>query len=259
MTQGQTLHFFKYQGTGNDFIVVDEMDTAVNLSTAQIQHLCNRHYGIGADGVLVLLPDDAADFKLVFYNPDGSESFCGNGSRCAVRYFLTKAGKESCSFNGFDGLHSAHLESNNAVTIDLNVSNSVQENQHGFFINTGAPHLCVPTADLAAMEISEPAKAIRWHEAYKPVGTNVNFFEKLAEDRVAIRTFEKGVEGETLSCGTGVTAVAITVFSQTPALNTVDVQSQGGALSVAKDRDNSNKYWLTGAATAVFEGKIRLV
>ncbi len=255
--QGQILRFFKYQGTGNDFIVIDQLEKTFPISPKQIQQLCDRHFGVGADGALVLSKDDTANFNLVFYNPDGSESFCGNGSRCAVRYFLKKENKSDCTFTGFDGLHSARLIDENTVTIDLNVSQSVAKNQHGFVINTGAPHVCVPTEGLKNMAIAESAKEIRWHEAYQPVGTNVNFFEKLAENQVAIRTFEKGVEGETLSCGTGVTAVAISVFSQDSALEEVEVQSQGGVLRVAKDK-NPNKYWLTGAANEVFEGEIPL-
>ncbi|MGB0167310.1 MAG: diaminopimelate epimerase, partial [Luteibaculum sp.] len=251
-----TIDFFKYQGTGNDFIVLDQCSQEYNLSNAQKQFLCDRHFGIGSDGILVLSHSEEADFKLEFFNPDASVSFCGNGSRCAAKYFLTKHKRQACTFVGFDGLHRAELGKHGTVQLDIRVKEEPRNTEFGRFINTGAPHVCKAKNNLSKAEIVEEAKLIRWNKEFKPTGTNVNFYEELGEGKVAIRTFEKGVEGETLSCGTGVTAVALCVFQDNPEWERVNIKTEGGHLEVKKDPQEQGVYWLSGSAVKIFSGQI---
>lgn len=253
------LNFHKLQGTGNDFVLLDFISEAKALSSEQIQFLCDRHFGVGSDGLLVLTNTDQShlNFHLTFYNPDGSESFCGNGSRAAAKYYCLFYNTNFCSFSAFDGEHQAFAEDDN-IKLEMRIGGSIDHNQYGRFINTGAPHVCVETAELSVLEINEKAKAIRWDKQFMPVGVNVNFYEKSSDNRVNMRTFEKGVEGETLSCGTGVTAVAISFFDAHPEQTSVQVSTKGGLLTVEKDADQANKYWLTGPAHYIFKGSLSL-
>lgn len=250
------IPFVKLQGTGNDFVLIDAIKNPLSLSTAQVQFLCDRKFGIGSDGLLLLESGEDCDFHLTFYNPDGSESFCGNGSRCAVRYFCDSYETSSCKFSGFDGMHLASLEGD-IVSLEMRISGELQSSELGTYINTGAPHLVVSTRNLNELDIDPSAKPLRWHEKFAPVGVNVNFYEK-AEKGVNMRTFEKGVEAETLSCGTGVTAVALNYLNQHPNENGVDVHTKGGNLRVDKDANKSGTYWLQGPALWVYTGEISL-
>ena len=250
------LQFSKYQGTGNDFVLIDGRQFP-SLSTHQIQTLCTRKFGVGSDGLMILSPSDKADFRLDFYNPDGSESFCGNGSRCAVTFAndLNWVGKTG-TFDGFDGLHEFSIETDGFVWIEMNVNAQAEKHAEGIYINTGAPHFVYPVAKVADTAVVETGSAIRYDNRFKPVGTNVNFVEKISDQEIRIRTYEKGVENETLSCGTGVTACALTI-GKAPE---VAVHSEGGDLKVRFTEENGvyANILLGGPAKKVFTGTLEL-
>jgi diaminopimelate epimerase len=254
------LQFSKYQGAGNDFILIDNLSGALQLSSDQIQKLCDRNFGIGSDGLILLEASDSADYFVNFYNPDGSQSFCGNGSRCAFR-MAQNIGlvTEECSFQGIDGLHHAKSLSEN-VSISMSDVASVDAYKDGFIVQTGSPHFVKFTDDLDKIDIIEEAHAIRYDTRYKDKGINVNFV--LPEsDGINMRTYERGVEAETLACGTGVTAAALVFALSRDHVEEVKVQTKGGNLSVNFERAGQgfNKIWLTGPAMHVYDGNIELL
>lgn len=251
------IEFYKYQGTGNDFILINNFDSTFDKSNKTlIEKMCDRKFGIGADGLMVLERSGSADFDLYFFNPDASVSFCGNGSRCAVRMArdLGLIGRDETSFNAFDGLHQAVVQPG-FVSVTMRDVGEVEKNDHGFFVNTGAPHVVVLKDKVDQVSIVEAGRAIRYSEKYAPVGTNVNFMEEVP-DGIKIRTYEKGVEDETLSCGTGVTACALTYAYLHPLAMAVKVYTRGGVLEVMFDRKEKGfaNIRLSGAATFVFKG-----
>lgn len=245
------VSFEKYQGNGNDFVIVNNCE----LSEKQIQQFCNRNYGVGSDGFMnVFFENNLLHVK--FYNPDGSESFCGNGSRCAINYAAKNLGfKSGDKFLAFDGEHIAEINED-SVSIEMFVRSEITAFDGFDFINTGAPHAVKKVADLDKLDLRENAKDIRYHEAFRPIGTNVNFYEEIAPNHIKIRTFEKGVEAETLACGTGVTACALVYKSHNEnSGNIIKVDTLGGQLSV---NTNDNSIYLTGGAEFVFKGEINL-
>jgi diaminopimelate epimerase len=254
----QNIHFFKYQGTGNDFLIFDNRNDQFFPSTVQIKAWCQRKYGVGSDGLIVIEASENHDFKMLFYNPDGSESFCGNGARCAVQFACDNQFFESGStFEAVDGVHSATVQEME-VSISMGQVKLVEEIDGAFFANTGAPHFVVPTKEVAALHIEKEAKPFRYHSSQLPIGSNVNFMEQV-EDGIRIRTFEKGVEKETLSCGTGITAAALAAHAIGWVKETVDVHSLGGILQVkftSTEKDGYTNIFLSGPATFVFEGYV---
>jgi len=221
-----------------------------------IQKMCDRKFGIGADGLMVLEKSDKADFTLWFYNPDGSQSFCGNGSRCAVR-FATDQGmvtKNEMTFEAFDGLHDARVEGNE-ISISMRNVNEIKRDKNGVFINTGSPHLVLEKNSLNDINVIDVGRKLRYDELYAPVGTNVNFFE-VVPGGIKIRTYEKGVEDETLSCGTGVTACALVFAASYATEPRVMVETRGGKLEVSFEQHFSvfEKVRLKGPAEYVFKG-----
>lgn len=255
-----TVHFQKYQGTGNDFVMIDDRNGQFPLGNkAMISFLCDRRMGIGADGVILIQNHTSLDFKMIYYNPDGSESLCGNGSRCAIA-FANNLGiiKNSTSFETTDGEHDAFIEKG-IIHFHLHDVSKVNKINDDWFINTGSPHHIALEKDLASVDILEKGRKIRYSQEYAPNGTNVNFVEK-AKDGIKVRTYERGVEGETLSCGTGVTACAI-ASSFMGYESPVDIFALGGDLSVSFDKVNDNKFeniYLAGPAKKVFEGTVNI-
>ena len=251
MQQQRSTSFYKYQGTGNDFIIPYP---AEDLPKEEIQVLCRRKFGIGSDGLMKIWQgDESGLIHIDFYNPDGSVSFCGNGSRCAVQ-FARDLGwiDDNCHFEAFDGRHYAFIE-NGVVWIEM-FSHGAPETIGGqVYVNTGAPHVAVEVPDTAAVNLSELARPIRWDERFAATGgTNVNVFEVIGPDRIRMRTFEKGVEAETLSCGTGVTACAsVYRHLHAPQTESVVVQALGGTLEVRFDQE---RLYLGGDARRVFQG-----
>lgn len=251
------IEFYKYQGTGNDFILINNFGNEYsNLSTASIQKMCDRKFGIGADGLMVIEKSIVADFKLTFYNPDGSLSFCGNGSRCAVKLVrdIHLIHALEMSFEGFDGIHQAQIKSD-TVSISMRDVVELKKDSNGIFINTGSPHVVLEKGNVDEVSILEEGSKIRYNKLYEPVGTNVNFIQGTSEG-VKIRTYEKGVENETLSCGTGVTAAALVYASLHKTGSTVNVITKGGKLHVSFTQKNNvfTNVKLEGPAEFVFKG-----
>ncbi|MDN4165734.1 diaminopimelate epimerase [Cytophagales bacterium LB-30] len=254
------IPFHKYQGTGNDFIMLDNRQGNLPaFSAQQISQLCHRRFGIGADGLIIVQPKAGYDFEMIYYNSDGSQSLCGNGSRCAVR-FAQEQGyiQEKAHFLAYDGPHEAHIQGEIVHLAMADVAETRQLEADTFFINTGSPHhICFVNA-LHDYEVVSKGRAIRYSDTYKMAGTNVNFVEKKAPSSLFVRTYERGVENETLSCGTGVTAASLAAAIQ-GASSPVVVETLGGKLSVSFVRQPNGRFtdiWLIGPAVKVFEGII---
>ena len=202
------VHFYKYHGTGNDFILINNMNGEVDLTTQQIVSLCNRRLGIGSDGIILLEKDKEADYNMNFYNPDGSQSFCGNGSRCAFRFAQDQGiVEDEANFRAIDGIHLAKNQGE-SISILMNNVDSFEVSDKHYFINTGSPHYIEYIDELDEFNLIEEARRIRYNERFKNEGTNVNFIVENKKG-IAMRTYERGVEDETFSCGTGVTAAAL--------------------------------------------------
>jgi diaminopimelate epimerase len=267
------MHFWKMNGAGNDFVVIDNRDGRHELSGAQIAALCDRHRGVGADGLLAAeKAEGGADFRMRYYNADGGEAeMCGNGARCFARFtnflsgwsreavtFETPAGVIGATFHG-DEVRLAMSEPH-GLRMELALE-AAGEALTVHFLNTGVPHAVVFVDDLAAVPVVAQGAALRYHEAFAPKGTNANFATVLAPGSIAIRTYERGVEDETLACGTGMVACALIHSLLTGAASPVRVKVKGGdTLSVGFTRtaDGFRDVTLTGPADLVFEGDIRL-
>jgi diaminopimelate epimerase len=258
-----TVEFYKYQGTGNDFVIID--NRRYNLSkndTKTIKLLCDRRFGIGADGLIFLENSgiEGEDFKMVYFNSDGNEStMCGNGGRCLVSFahYLNIFEKETL-FSAIDGQHEASI-SNGVVSLKMQDVSNIETLENALYLNTGSPHYVTLTSDILNKNIKVDGAAIRYNDRFKKEGTNVNFVEPITANLYRVRTYERGVEDETLSCGTGVTAVAIAMHALSKTdKNSVDLKVQGGSLNVAFNANNGTytNVWLTGPAEQVFKGEV---
>ena len=256
------IPFNKYQGAGNDFVIIDNRNGLFNPHNSElIAHLCNRRFGIGADGLILISDSSQYDFEMKYFNSDGLEgSMCGNGGRCSADFAIRSgiAGSR-LSFKAVDGLHHAVSEEN-IIRLSMNDVKDPQLTNGNYFINTGSPHYVVFKESVDNVDVNKEGREIRWSKEFAPGGTNVNFVE-VDEQGIYVRTFERGVEEETLSCGTGVTASAIvSVLSGHFDTNTVSVKTKGGTLSVSFNiKANSiTDIWLSGPATFVYEGSIEI-
>jgi diaminopimelate epimerase len=276
------IHFYKYQATGNDFVMIDNRSGIHSFTQAQVQKICDRKFGVGADGLMLVEKDPKFDFNLVYYNSDGSQSLCGNGSRAAVRMAaslgLVKGTRTT--FKAYDGPHEAELLPNGIVRLKMNDVGSVRDFDGDLFIHTGSPHYIRFTNQVESFPVYQEGKTIRHNEKFQPGGTNVNFVEPLSDNSIFVRTFERGVENETLSCGTGVTAAALAA-SYKGYSSPVKIRTKGGELSVEftpvnpKNGSHSNSQngnsaapagqggmftdiFLIGPANLVFEGDLEL-
>jgi len=257
------INFLKYQGTGNDFIILDGRVQNPVLTEEQIRFLCHRRFGIGADGLMIYLQREGYDFEMKYYNADGREgSMCGNGGRCIVKFAYTSGlHKEFYHFLAADGEHEAEIDLNGWIRLKMNDVSKVVSDGAEFVLNTGSPHIVKFVNDLDEYMVTEEGKEIRNNEIYKEDGINVNFVETINDHTIFVRTYERGVEAETWSCGTGVTASALVSAHNETGFNQVDVQTLGGKLSVEYERINDSHYkniWLCGPAQYVYEGKIRV-
>jgi diaminopimelate epimerase len=257
------INFFKYHGTGNDFIILDARTENFNLSEAQIRLLCHRRFGIGADGLMMYKNRQGYDFEMTYFNADGRDgSMCGNGGRCIVRFaHATGLHKEFYHFIAADGEHEAEIDLNGLIRLKMNDVDKVQYDGTDYVLNTGSPHLVKFVNDLEDYKVTEEGKEIRYNEEFKAEGINVNFVENINDHTIFVRTYERGVEAETWSCGTGVTASALVAAHNETGFNQVDVQTLGGKLSVEYERLGDSMYkniWLCGPAQFVYEGKIKI-
>ena len=254
------LTFFKYQGTGNDFVMLDNRQKFISQKGYQTgESLCDRKFGIGSDGLILLENDNSADFKMVYYNADGNEStMCGNGGRCLVA-FAKQLGiiEKETTFTAIDGLHKAIIE-DDLVTLWMTGVDTIESRADSFFLNTGSPHHVQLVEDLAALDVKNEGAKLRYG-LYGAAGSNINFVKQLSDDSFKIRTYERGVEDETLSCGTGVTAVALAMHhSNKTSASVIQVAVEGGQLAVEFNEDAGiySNIRLIGPAKFVFQGEI---
>jgi diaminopimelate epimerase len=258
------IPFYKYQGTGNDFILIDNRTNILSLDTEQIKAACARRFGIGADGLILLELEPGVDFKMVYFNSDGNQSsMCGNGGRCIVA-FAKYLGliANTTKFLAIDGIHDASIDENEIVSLKMQDVKQVETGEDFFYLNTGSPHYVKLVKDIENVDVFNEGKKIRNSAAYKEEGTNVNFIEKL-EDQLFVRTYERGVEDETYSCGTGVTAAALVAAIKGIAngKNNCLIKTLGGNLEVTFEKvleQNFYNIWLKGPALMVYKGNIDL-
>jgi len=255
-----SIAFYKYEGTGNDFILIDDRLSIFPMDNEIIIRLCTRKTGIGSDGLILIKKSEKADFYMDFYNPDGSKSFCGNGSRCAVAFAnrLGIIGKKT-SFSAIDGFHTGKILDDNQVEITMCDVPGINNINGDFVLNTGSPHFVRFVNNLSKEEIIKTGREIRYSSQYKKEGINVNLVEKKSRQSLSCETYERGVEDETLSCGTGVTAVALAANYHFNLPSPLKIITKGGQLWVGfSELDNGfTDITLSGAATPVFKGEIK--
>lgn len=267
------VEFFKYQGTGNDFILIDNrsFDGSNVLSPAIIEKLCDRRFGIGADGLMLLQPSDTFDFEMIYMNADGKESsMCGNGGRCIVAFaqYLGIIKNNATTFKAIDGDHHAVIEANQTVRLGMSSVNHIERRGEAYYMNTGSPHYVVFVDDVENIDVLNEGRKIRYNDEFADHGTNVNFVQILNESLLKVRTYERGVEAETYSCGTGVTAAAIAADLKLylaysaflPPNDSFAIKTLGGDLKVNYENIYHGTSFinitLTGPTQLVFRGEI---
>lgn len=258
------FHFYKYQGTGNDFILVDYRQNELGLTQQNIHRLCNRRFGIGADGLMLLQNKEGFDFEMKYYNADGKEgSMCGNGGRCMVKFaYHMGIHRELYRFLASDGVHEAEIDIDGIVSLKMKDVTMIKKFHGDYILNTGSPHYIKMVNHVMELDVYKKGYEIRHSKEFEDEGINVNFVEQLEEpDKIIVRTFERGVEDETYSCGTGVTAAALVCYHNENGFNDVEVQTLGGHLSVEFDRVDEDRFeniWLCGPAEKVFQGDVEI-
>lgn len=260
------VSFSKYHGTGNDFIIINNVDERVSLNNEQIAAICHRNTGVGADGLIVLLPSDETDFEMKYYNSDGEEgSMCGNGGRC-ITAFANRIGITGrvCEFSAINGRHKGEIieSSDNSLRakISLQEVTGIKKYNEDYVINTGSPHFVKFVENLHEFDVVKEGKKIRWSKRFQPDGLNVNFVG-IESGQLNVITYERGVEAITLSCGTGVTASAIAWSLRTEKVEPFyDIATQGGQLRVSFKRvgDGFTDVELEGPVAHVFDATINL-
>lgn len=256
-----TIHFNKYHGTGNDFIMMDNRSKSIQFEPIQIQSLCDRRFGIGADGLILINKSEQTDFYVDYYNADGSQSFCGNGTRCAIA-FAHRLGiiKDKTSFEAIDGKHRGVFYSTDCIELEMRSPKEFRRVGDDYFIDTGSPHYISFCDNLSKADIISFGKTIRFSEGFKEKGVNVNLVQQF-KNELAVLTYERGVEDETYSCGTGAVAAAM-VYAYVNKIKkgTSKIKVKGGELEVTwkSEKNPFDKVSLIGPAKDVFEGIIQL-
>jgi diaminopimelate epimerase len=259
------LNFYKYQGTGNDFILLDGRNKKFILpDEQQINFLCHRQFGIGADGLIVIIKSKKADFEMLYFNADGKPgSMCGNGGRCTIA-FARELGliKNKTQFLAYDGMHEGAIDNKGEVTLKMSDVKGIEVKGHNFEMNTGSPHYVVFQKNIDTLDVFKEGQKIRYNKVYTDKGINVNFVE-IKKNNLFVRTYERGVENETLSCGTGVTAAALAFanLEKKKKNYAINIQTLGGNLKVSfktKDHNHFTEIQLTGPATQVYQGQINI-
>ena len=257
------INFYKYQGTGNDFVILDNRENPISLTTEQINKLCDRKFGIGADGLMLLNLKDGYDFEMKYYNADGNESsMCGNGGRCLTKFaFDMGIQKEKYKFIAIDGDHESVFAKNGWVHLKMVNVSGIKKHNGDSVLNTGSPHFIRPVSQVMDMNVFNEGHEIRYSKDFATEGINVNFVEKTDTNKITVRTYERGVENETLSCGTGVTAAALVFASNERGENRIEIKTIGGSLAVEFEKTGDDSFediWLCGPAEFVFKGEIDL-
>lgn len=255
--------FSKYQGAGNDFVILNNLSGRYDdLTINQIQLLCDRKRGVGADGLIKISKSNTTDFEVDYFNADGSKSFCGNGARCSVAY-AKQLGviDETTVFSAIDGKHSASIK-DGLVRLEMLDVNELKRDGEDYVLDTGSPHYVRFVKDASSVDIIQLGKKIRYSSNYREYGINVNVAEVLDSGRISVKTYERGVEDETLSCGTGVTACALVykILNVQSEIDKVEVITKGGILFVESEYASGqmSNIWLTGPAIHVFDGEINV-
>jgi diaminopimelate epimerase len=251
-----TIKFHKYQGTGNDFVMIDNRSNAFSHDLPTITKLCDRKFGVGADGLILIENHESLDFEMVYFNADGSKSLCGNGSRCAVNFahFLGIIANDT-NFQTIDGAYYAKIE-NERVHLKMSDQKAPKKSEAHYFLNNGSPHHIEFVDEVDQINVYQEGRERRHRDTYAPDGCNVNFVEILDAKSIYVRTFERGVEDETLSCGTGIAASALAAVDK-GLRSPITIQSKGGNLEVRFERTEHKTFeniWLIGPAEMVFEG-----
>jgi diaminopimelate epimerase len=255
------LKFYKYQGTGNDFVMIDNRDLHFSRdNTTLVKKLCDRRFGIGGDGLILLQNRDGYDFEMVYFNSDGNEStMCGNGGRCMVRFANALGlGGPEFSFIAVDGPHRGRVLDDGRVSLRMQDVKTTFKHGGEYLLDTGSPHLVHFVKNIRDYPVAAAGREIRYSDAHKENGINVNFAEAISKDTLYVRTYERGVEDETLSCGTGVVAASIAYYFHNNYNPTdINIQTLGGQLNVRFDIDDMHftNVWLTGPAEEVFSGE----
>tara|TARA_Y100001936_G_scaffold76957_1_gene75447 strand:+ start:26 stop:814 length:789 start_codon:yes stop_codon:yes gene_type:complete len=257
------INFSKYNGAGNDFILIDDRKNSLNNDKSLIRYLCDRHFGIGGDGLIILKKSNKYDFEILHYNSDGNlGSLCGNGSRCAVLFAFNKdIIKRNTIFSAFDGIHNAEILSNGLIKMQMKLNSDIVSNSYGTWLDTGSPHLVIEKDDTDKLDVNNEGRLIRYNDLYKKEGVNVNFIEKISDDQFKIRTYERGIENETLACGTGSTASAICMnFLGRSNSNNITMKCKGGDLNVQfnSSEEGYKEISTTGPAKLIFEGTVKV-
>tara|TARA_Y100001958_G_C21136337_1_gene476297 strand:- start:294 stop:1073 length:780 start_codon:yes stop_codon:yes gene_type:complete len=257
------LEFLKYQATGNDFIIVDYRSNNLHhLNTNRIKSLCDRNLGIGSDGFIEIYESNNFDFRMIYYNSDGKKSsLCGNGTRCVVKYIGNILKKEKVTFEASDGIHVGYLNENNEISIEMSDVKDFKIFHNYMLFETGSPHYVEVVDDIHQINVCEEGSKIRNSEKFKKNGINVNFVQRISDSEFFVRTYERGVENETKSCGTGSIASALAMFESKKTIQkNIKILTKGGYLFVAfeKVKNVYKKIKLTGSAFKVFEGKIEI-
>lgn len=263
------IAFYKYQGSGNDFIIIPDFEKETGgCDPLVIRRLCHRHFGIGADGLMDVFDiQPNGRFAVRYYNADGYKAeMCGNGARCAARFASNySSGTSKWRFRVWEDEYAAEVQADRVRVfwqrppVKKPLPAEINEPGHlkpTAFWNSGVPHLIIPVEKIEAVHVAEEGAFWRNHPFFQPAGTNVNFIESVAPNQIKIRTYERGVEGETLSCGTGALAVAAEILSQNPKIDEVVLMAPGGRLKAGKRKDNG--WWLEGPAQMVFEGRVEV-
>ncbi len=256
------IEFYKFQGAGNDFILLDNrIKEYDSITEKQVHLMCDRHFGIGADGLMLLNEKEGFDFEMIYYNSDGKEgSMCGNGGRCIVK-FASKLGikKRNYLFSATDGIHEAIMNLEKEVRLKMNDVNQVDFSLNRYVLNTGSPHYVTYVPDIEVVNVVDEGRRIRNSKDFAENGINVNFVQTLSDDSIYVRTYERGVEDETLSCGTGITAAALVSAHNDNGFNRVEIKTKGGKLDVEFDKVSDTQFkniWLCGPAEFVFKGEM---
>lgn len=257
------LTFFKYQSTGNDFVVVDNRAGTVALTEAHVAFLCHRRFGIGADGLMLLNAHEDYHFEMVYFNSDGRpSSMCGNGGRSLVRFAADLGLSHPVyRFLAVDGEHEARIEDNGEVALKMADVPTVSYRGNRAVLDTGSPHCVLPVENLKDLDVFAEGRAVRNGDEFREKGINVNFVEAGERPgRISVRTYERGVEDETWSCGTGVTAAALVNPHNQNGFNTVTVETRGGRLRVEYEKQGNTftNVWLIGPAVKVFAGEVEV-
>jgi len=258
-----TVKFYKYQGTGNDFIMIDNRSYGLGKEREFIERLCHQKFGIGADGLIYLQERTGYDFEMVYFNSDGNESsMCGNGGRCLIQ-FARYIGviTTHCKFMASDGEHEGQILIDGTVSLKMKDVDALENYNSDYLLNTGSPHYVQFVNGVTNLNVVENARRIRYSDKFAAEGINVNFVERKSERELFVRTYERGVEGETLSCGTGVVASALAfAFKNGIVIKQVNIETLGGKLKVNFEPSGNGfrNIFLVGPAEKVFEGTLEI-